>query len=279
MFHRCKCSVCLAHKDDCIHPHPHPPPPLPLGIPTSRTAATVSKVEKLGSLRDKPHQVWSDRQLLFFHATHDRDGDGNITRPEFVNMLITMGILSEHKAKLGSSLRAVSPVDAAPSEEDEVLELHTNAAAVFDEMDVDNSGALSANEFVEAYHRYLNKGKFKSGPSFLEAVADAVADGPEMQKGGDNEEVDPEKAADEAKLLQGRSKVVIHAIKWWPGDPHRGSEQLPPLAIPAAVKDINLKVMKSLESFLAPPSEGPRPTIVSPSLPAPGKRAANPTST
>jgi hypothetical protein len=232
-------------------------------------------VEKLGSLRDKPHQVWSDRQLLFFHATHDRDGDGNITRSEFVSMLITMGILLP--PKLGSSLRAVSPVDAAPSEEDEVLELHTNAAAVFDEMDVDNSGALSANEFVEAYHRYLNKGKFKSGPSFLEAVAD----GPEIQKGEGSEEVDLEKAADEAKLLQGRSKVVIHAIKWWPGDPHRGSEQLPPLAIPAALKDINLKAMKPLESFLAPPSEGPRPTIVSPSLPAPGKRkrAANPTST
>jgi hypothetical protein len=200
----------------------------------------------MASLRrvKKAHLTLTDRELLFFHATHDRDGDGNITRKEFIEMLTTMGLL----APLGSK---ASRAPAAPDgevtavvevnvpgkaeddeEEEEPIDDHTKACKVFDAMDVDNSGELSANEFVEAYHRC--RGML------------CVSDEPSAQQGGAEEDSD-------------LSKLTITAIKWWPGAARES--ELATVEFTTYDKDVDAKARAALDSVsafinAAPPAGG-----------------------
>ena len=154
---------------------------------------------------------FTDRELLFYHASHDRDGDGHVTRLEFIEALTTMGVLevqeeeSERQPALPSAsvrvLGAEGEGGAEREEEEEYIpeshaESYAKACSIFEAMDEDDSGGLSASEFVEAYHRYVAA---------------------------------PMPAAGGKKNYVGRgsasSKIIITALKWWPGAPSRGAEK------------------------------------------------------
>ena len=150
---------------------------------------------------------------LFF--THDRDGDGNIGKEEFINMLISMEVLSP-LSKVGQSARAPAPQKegAAPAAEEEETPaiLHLKARQVFDEMDTDDSGFLSANEFVEAYHHFV------VGAGFEQVVRDEVELPPWLGGAGASDVT--------LSKVDERSKVCIRAIKWEAGVPGEEAEPL-----------------------------------------------------
>lgn len=164
------------------------------------------------------------------HRSHDRDGDGNITRFEFINMLTTMELL---KPLPGASRRYLSAEDGQDGDngEKENIANHAHACRVFEELDTDNSGELSASEFIDAYHRYLKNG------GFAMAVADKDHDEAlgELDGGG-------------------WSRVHITAVKWWPADTPRGCERLE-VSYSASLR-VAPPALGQLSTFLAGAEEG-----------------------
>ena len=107
-----------------------------------------------------------------------------ISRAEFIVLLEDMGLLPEGESR---------PAELA------------RASRIFERMDTDNSGKLSAAEFMEAYHQLQERSKKRwrgggggGGSSAGVAVLDL-----------------DEEDGDDAGLLSGVSTVVISAVRWY----------------------------------------------------------------
>ena len=143
------------------------------------------------------HTLWSDRKLFLLHASHDRDGDGSISRHEFLKMLTHMQLLQPiaRQPPASSPEEGVRIVEEA---EEDSLDNHARAARVFESVDVDESGGLSAGEFIEAYHRFVLE-----DPAGIDEASSAAHAG-----------------------TFSFSRVTITAVKWWPGAPALGSQEM-----------------------------------------------------
>ena len=95
------------------------------------------------------HIAHTDADLRKIHATHDRDGDGRLTVSEFLVALKNMEILKE---TTGGRADAV--------------------AAFFNEVDEDQSGSMSAPEFITAYRRLLKDGILDADSTTLDDLRD-----------------------------------------------------------------------------------------------------------